>query len=253
MIVKNEEQWVWYAINSVINHLHKLIIFDTGSIDKTVSIIKSINSKKIIFTQKSKVNPAQLVDLRNEQIKRTRTDWFLLVDGDEIWPKITIDELVKKVNQASRYISGIVVPVHVPLGDLFHDLDESAGKYRILGKMGHYNLRAYKIKFGYDWQGIYPAEAYTNRSNTAIQDQSDQLVLLKNKYWHMTHLPRSSNDDHHKRKYEIGKKYSGLLPEVLYQERTEIVGSPWVNYSILEQILACLSTPFIKLKRQVYG
>ena len=55
MIVKNEDQWIWYAIASVIDYASKLIIFDTGSRDKTVEIIKSFKSSKIIFKQKGDV------------------------------------------------------------------------------------------------------------------------------------------------------------------------------------------------------
>src|SRR3990167_5692967 len=47
-VVKNEEKWVWYALNSVIDIAQKVLIFDTGSTDKTVEIIKKIKNKKII-------------------------------------------------------------------------------------------------------------------------------------------------------------------------------------------------------------
>ena len=54
MIVQNEEQWVWYAIHSVLPFVEKLFIYDTGSTDKTVSLISSIKSKKIAFQKKEK-------------------------------------------------------------------------------------------------------------------------------------------------------------------------------------------------------
>ena len=48
MIVKNEDQWVFYAINSVLPYVDELIITDTGSTDHTLELIRSIHSPKII-------------------------------------------------------------------------------------------------------------------------------------------------------------------------------------------------------------
>jgi len=31
MIVKNEEQWVWYALQSILPYVDKVIVYDTGS------------------------------------------------------------------------------------------------------------------------------------------------------------------------------------------------------------------------------
>ena len=54
MMLCNEERWCWYAIMSVIDHVDHMIIFDTGSTDRTVEIVKGIlveprYSQKIIF------------------------------------------------------------------------------------------------------------------------------------------------------------------------------------------------------------
>ena len=39
-IVKNEERWIWYSLMSVLEHSDKIIVYDTGSSDKTIEIIK---------------------------------------------------------------------------------------------------------------------------------------------------------------------------------------------------------------------
>ncbi|MBU1256082.1 hypothetical protein KKA49_00135 [Patescibacteria group bacterium] len=46
-LVKNEERFIWYAIKSVLPFVDKIMVWDTGSTDKTIQIIKSIKSKKI--------------------------------------------------------------------------------------------------------------------------------------------------------------------------------------------------------------
>ena len=41
-LVKNEERYIWYSVMSVIDYIDKILIWDTGSTDKTVDIIKEI-------------------------------------------------------------------------------------------------------------------------------------------------------------------------------------------------------------------
>ncbi|MBU2051801.1 glycosyltransferase, partial [Patescibacteria group bacterium] len=99
-LVKNEEVWIKPALESVINFIDTLLVWDTASTDKTVSLIKSIKSPKIKFRQSGPVDREGLVRLRNEQIKATKTDWFLLLDGDEIWPKANLRQLIKAITKA---------------------------------------------------------------------------------------------------------------------------------------------------------
>ena len=41
-IVHNEENFIWFAIMSVIDWVDKMLVWDTGSTDKTVEIIEEI-------------------------------------------------------------------------------------------------------------------------------------------------------------------------------------------------------------------
>ena len=36
-VVKNEERWIWFAINSILDIAEKILVYDTGSTDKTVA------------------------------------------------------------------------------------------------------------------------------------------------------------------------------------------------------------------------
>lgn len=251
MMVRNEEQWVWYAINSVLPYVKKLFIFDTGSIDQTVDIILSIRNKKITFEEKGSVTSEQLVALRNEQITRTDTSWFMLLDGDEVWPVVTIEELVKTAIYAKSKTAGVVVRTVVPLGDLIHYQPEEAGKYKLLGKTGQMNIRGYKKITGWRWQGIYPLETYIDKRGVPIQQNEQNLIKLQNPYWHLTHLRRSQKDIHGKRKFEFGVKRKIDLPEVFFMTRPRIVPTPWVSFTARERIQAQFVTPFLKIKRLI--
>ncbi len=50
-LVRNEENFIWFAINSIIDYVDKILIYDLGSTDKTIEIIKTINNQKIILKQ----------------------------------------------------------------------------------------------------------------------------------------------------------------------------------------------------------
>ena len=197
-VVRNEEKWVWYAINSVKDIAKNVIIFDTGSTDKTVDIIKTIKSKKIHFEQKGKVTPKELTKLREKQLKMTKTKWILLVDGDEIWPQETLKELESTIKNTSKDVYGAVARAWNLVGDVYHYHPEST-KYHWPFAPKNYtgwaNLRLIRKDVpGLHLKGDYTLEAYCDNTNTPIQNYgSKKLVFLKNRYFHATYLQRSSS------------------------------------------------------------
>lgn len=251
MIVKNEDRWVWYAISSVLKYADKFLIYDTGSTDGTVEIIKSFSDKRIIFEQKGVVNAQEMTELRQEQLNKTETDWFLLVDGDEVWPDKSIKKLQGIIkNDPDK--NGIVVRVRMCIDDIKHYQDEKAGHYAIASKKGHLNIRAYRKNNVYSWQGIYPNEAFSDQLHIPIQNKVKELVFLEEYYWHLRHLPRSTKFKNKIRKLEFGKEVkSADLPEVFYKKRPVFVPSPWVKLSFTEQILAAIATPLRSIKRTI--
>ena len=190
-LVKNEEKWIKPAILSVINHVDRILVWDTGSTDQTVKIIQSIKSPKIEFEERGSVNRQGLVKLRNEQIKATVTDWFLILDGDEIWPEKNLLQLIKAMKTAKSSTIALVNRTKNCVGDLHHYLPESAGKYQIGPWRGHLNIRAIKNLPGLTVTGEYPNEAYVSQGKK-LQDQPENLELVDTWYYHTTHLKRTS-------------------------------------------------------------
>ncbi|MBI2010618.1 MAG: glycosyltransferase [Candidatus Chisholmbacteria bacterium] len=140
-IIKNEDRWIWYALMSVIDVASKIIVFDTGSTDKTPEIIQTINSPKIVFEHKPQTTRSALVKLRQEQLDRTTTPWFLLVDGDEIWPQKNLFKLLKVADKSSQKVMAFFTRTRNCVGDISHYLPESKGQYHIKGITGHLNRR----------------------------------------------------------------------------------------------------------------
>lgn len=189
-IVKNEAIWVKKSLESVLPYLDKILVWDTGSTDSTVQLIQSIKSSKIFFKQCGPVDREGLVRLRNAQIKATETDWFLLVDGDEIWPKANLIQLIKAIAKARPETIALVNRTRNCVGDLDHYLPESKGRYRIGPWSGHLNIRAIRNLPGLTVAGSYPNEAYLYRGKK-LQDQQERLELVDTWYYHTTHLKRT--------------------------------------------------------------
>ena len=222
-IVKNEAIWIKPAIQSVIDHVSEMLVWDTGSTDKTVEVIKSIKSPKIKFKQCGFVDRKQLINLRNDQIKVTKTPWFLILDGDEIWPEKNLIQLIKVIKSAKPSTLALVNKTRNCVKDIHHYLPESAGDYHIGPWRGHLNIRAIKNSLGLKVVGEYPLEAYTYK-NIPLQDQPQQLEFVDTWYLHTTHLKRTGwrhqfNVIDRLKKFKLSKKGLKLNPNHLQNLR----------------------------------
>src|SRR3989344_2132466 len=245
-IVHNEENFIWFAIMSVIDFVDKVLVWDTGSTDKTVEIIKEIikiKGDKIEFTK-----------MRQNMLEESRCDWTLILDGDEIWWKESIYKLIKKIRTEGKDIEGIVVPVIVSVGDIYHTQEQEAGRYEILGRKGHFNLRAINKKIpGLHVDQPYGKESFFDENKLPIQERP-KIIYLDSPYLHVTHLKRSNSKRiFDKYKLEVGNPLvlDFQYPEVLYQKYPQIVSSPWLKMSGLRLIKAKFLTPLRKLKRRL--
>jgi len=268
VMVKNEDQWIWYALKSVLDFVDRLLIYDTGSKDKTVSIIKTINSPKIVFEEKQASRPAELTALRQKQLERTETDWLLVLDGDEVWPRKALIEAREMIVNSSLDIWGIVVPAWNLINDLYHFHPESQDfqwPYAPRERKGWMNLRFIRRDIpGLHLEGDYPDEAYCLKGGKALQELGEKrLGFLENRYFHLTYLKRSSLRGESSwglkrgpRKIpEIGRRLPKLVsfPEVFYLPKPEIVPSCWRKPPLRDKIKAVILTPLKWLKRLIFG
>lgn len=253
-LVKNEENFIWYAVNSIISHADKILLWDTGSTDRTVEIIKSIKNPKIEFEEKGEVGPAGLVKLRQEMLDQTKGGWILVLDGDEIWWEEGIKNLINAIKENDEKTDLIVNPVYMLIGDIFHYQEERAGRYQIGKRSGHLNIRAMSTRIpSLHLEGIYPNEAYVNDKGVKIQDfPENRILFMEDKYLHASFLPRSSQRKN-TLKHELGILFplDFYYPEVFFKPRPEIVPSPWVKRSPDYVLKSALTTPLKRLKRRV--
>jgi len=266
-VVKNEERWIWYALQSILDIADKVLVFDTGSSDKTVDIIKAMKSKKVTFEEKGEVDAKGLTKLREEQLRRTKTDWFLILDGDEIWPNQTKKELVEKIKNADKSKWGVVVRAWNFVGDIYHYHPESVRYHWPFAPKdykGWANLRVLRKSVISDIKGDYPLEAYCDKNETPIQNYGPKhLLFLKNRYMHTTYLTRSDSRKSdkdvlnrlRKSKMELGISFpkSFKYSEVFYKNRPNQVMTPWVKRSNLETLVSFIQTPAREARRKIFN
>jgi len=257
-IVHNEENFIWFAAASVIDFVDKILIWDTGSTDKTVEIIKEIKKEKgnkIEFKEVGTVDKYKFTKMRQAQLTQSDCDWIIILDGDEIWWEDSIKKVTDKIRKDGKRIDGIVVPMVVPVGDIHHFQEQRAGQYELLGRKGHFSLRAINRKIpGLHVDLPYGRESYLDSENKLIQERKG-IIFQDAPYLHVTHLKRSgSKRKSDKFKHELGaqtdKDYT--FPEVLYKDYPKIIPSPWSNISGVLLLKAKLLTPMRKIKRRFF-
>jgi len=249
MIVKNEENFVWYAVSSVIDYVDEIMIWDQGSTDKTMEIVRTIDDPKITF---KKVTDS-VHKLRQKMLEETNGDWIFILDGDEIWYEEGVKNLQSTVYNLQNRKDCIVVPNYMLIGDIFHYQEEKAGGYKIGGKVGHYNIRAIRKTSGLHVEGIYPNEAYVTKEGVKVQDlNKERMLFLNEPYLHASFLKRSSKDTR-KMKYEIGEEFlkDFYYPEVFFRPRPKIVPSPWGAIGYKYKFRGFFETPLKRMKRRL--
>lgn len=266
-LVRNEERWIWYALNSVLAYVDKILVWNTGSTDNTVAIVKSIKNTKIDFQGIGEVSQADYGKVRQKMLEATKSDWVLILDGDEVWPEKSIRSLVEEAGQVGPAIQGLCVrPINF-VGDIrFIHPETFQGQAPHAPKdiKGFFSTRMFRrgIK-GLHVANPYGKESFYDANNKTLRENPDKIKYLDEVYyWHMSYLPRSLSGLHDKevmmrlkkRKYEIGIPRPKWIevPEVFYQPRPKNIPNPFYQMNSLDYFRAVIQTPFKKLKRRFF-
>lgn len=259
-LVKNESHWLWYSVTSVINHVDRLLLWDTGSTDSSIEIAKELKGRypdKILLKERKQTTAEEFTLVRQEMLDATDSDWFLMVDGDEIWYEDSIRKVIDQVKKEEK-IESIIVPTINLVGDTFHYQEKQAGMYRFGNLAGHYNLRAIKRTIpGLHSQGIHGVWGWADSEDKMIQDR-ETYKFVDGPYIHATNLLRSSSDlsvikRKKKLRFEIGEDFPKdfFYPEVFFREKPDFIPSPWYTMSKSFVFRAFFETPLRKVKRRL--
>lgn len=270
-LVKNEEKWIWYSLMSIIRYVDRVLVWDTGSTDRTLEIIDEIKKRfpnKVIFKQVGDVDAERFTRVRQEMLEETDSDWFIILDGDEVWWEDSIKKVIQVVagstGRSEKDIESVVVPMIYPIGDIYHRQEEAAGQYQLAGRRGHYALRAVNRKIpGLSSSNPHGTWGWTDGEGKMIQDRDPKKILFVDApYMHFSLMPRGGErkDDErvvkraNKLKFELGTPFPRdfYYPEVFFKPRPDIVPSPWATMSRSYFLRAAIETPFKKIKRRFF-
>ncbi len=260
-LVKNEERFIWYALQSVLPFVDQIMVWDTGSTDNTVAIIKAIKSSKISLKQVGEVDKDTFTTMRQQMLKATPKDftWVMVLDGDEVWPEDSIKTATDFARRHPDYES-IVVRTHGLVGDIYHRLPDSVGKYTLAGHTGHLALRFMNTKTipGLNAQRPHGQQGYFDKQGTLIQDRDQKKIKFLNIYYHhATHLARSTADNQtikrsFKRRIELGKKIpSSQIPKIFFKDRPSIIPDVAQPASLSFKLQSLILTPLKVIKRKL--
>jgi len=265
VLVRNEARFVWFAVMSVINYVDSVLLWDTGSVDETRVILKEIkklypNKVDLRFLEEVSIN--EFKDIRQAMLEATQTDWFLMVDGDEIWWEDSIQKVISEIKVGSD-IESVVVPTFNLVGDIYHYQEELAGLYQLAGRKGHYNLRAINRGIpGLKSSGPHGTWGWVDENDKMIQDRDAKKVkFMAAPYLHASFLERAGSKKADqavpkrakKLKHEIGIEFPRdyYYPEVFFRDRPMIIPSPWQTMTLPFYLRSLIETPLRKLKRRV--
>jgi len=82
IMVKDQEQFIYNCISSVLPIVDELIVMDTGSVDKTLNIVQSFENKKISI--KKEIWIEDFAYMRNKLVSYSSNEWIFVVDADEV-------------------------------------------------------------------------------------------------------------------------------------------------------------------------
>ena len=260
-LVKNEDRWIWYVINSVLDAVDEVLVWDTGSTDNTIEVIKSISSPKIIFASRLASTPQELTQARQEMLDQTRADWLLILDGDEIWTPYSLSQSLAAVKSQNN-LDYLINSYKVLLGDVYHYQEEEAGRYQVGPYSGHVTIRFVNLKrlLPLRYYQDYPHESLRTRDGHSLQHlPTANTVLITSPYLHATHTNRTSLAQpqtvarSHLFKYELGVPTSKNFPypKPFYYPHPKTVSSPWTRRSWGYVINAAWQTPLKYLKRRL--
>lgn len=262
-VIKNEERWIWYAINSVIDWVDKILIFDTGSTDNTVRIIKSIKSPKIVFKEKGEVDPKEFAQLRQEMLNRTKNGWVFILDGDEIWTQQAMEEIRKIIENRSQ-IEALCARYWHCSGDIFHydaELEEKIFRIGSRSFKGWRSTRCFRRDIpGLHVTGVYGFEGYADKNGKQIHDlDKNNVDFLTNRLFHTSFLKRSTKDKlvmqrSRKRRYSLGQPLpkKTIFPLVFELDRPSFVLSPYESLSFSEKLLGFFYEPVVKIRTAIW-
>jgi glycosyltransferase involved in cell wall biosynthesis len=188
----NDEFWLPYSLAALSGFFHKYVIYDVGSTDRSKEIIdwfvqKEKNNADFVVRYLPFVEPAVQGTFRNSMIAEADSDWYFIVDSDEVYNP----EDLRKISQFMQPWDGDLQQgkyrVEKPYGivrrvEIVEGLETAYGLEDRLSHHRVYHNTAY-------WKGTHPGE-----EPVKVQKETTEFWIPDAVCYHFHNTSRSSKD-----------------------------------------------------------
>lgn len=158
ILVMNDEYFLPYCLEASRGFFQRYVIYDVGSDDRTTDIIEwfvnSMKGKAEFFVRRvPKVVPSIQGTFRNSMIAEARSEWYFILDADEIYAPDSFQAIVEAAEgmNKSHHQYGQLYGV-VPRIEIAGDLKSAYG----VGKRVPHHRIYHRTAI---WTGPHPGEA----------------------------------------------------------------------------------------------
>ncbi|MFU2222535.1 glycosyltransferase family 2 protein [Streptococcus pluranimalium] len=171
LMVKNQEGLIEGAIKSIESVCDNIWIFDTGSTDETLSIIKSLKNSLV------KLNQIQWIDnfaaMRNRTIEEIpKNEWIFIIDSDEIF----LSEIKKDELKCILYAIEKIFPNSDPILTI---QQESSGNYIVNRPQRIFKNNKELIFYGYVHEELRSQKSILINMNLRVYNEGTSINETK--------------------------------------------------------------------------
>lgn len=189
----NDEYWLPYCLESLAGHFNRFVIYDVGSTDRSKDIIDW-------FVQKEKtradffvrylpfVDPVVQGTFRNSMIAEAASEWYFIVDSDELYKPEDIRE-IKRVMKETVGLRHPLAAIPYPPYGLVRRFEVVEGLDKVYGLKDERKHHRIYHRSAY-WKGSHPGEV----AAAYPQNRANEFWIPNVVCYHFHNTVRSSKD-----------------------------------------------------------
>lgn len=191
ILVSNDDYWLPYALKAVEHKFSRYVIYDVGSKDRTLEVIEAFEEdhkeNHDLYIRRLPMVPKNVQGaFRNSMIAEARSEWYLILDGDEVYSEKGVQAIqdayyeLQREYELNGKIYGVVRRV-----EILDDLDRAYGiDPNPLPHHRFYHRTAI-------WSGSHPGEVPYHQQNSLTERWMDDNITC----YHFHNCKRSTTSE----------------------------------------------------------